>query len=64
MGELENKLRVCEDERATAVKQCEAIQQQNRQFSDEHRKEMASTTLSADDLKMKVSTSGMAYGID
>jgi len=53
---LENKLRMCEDERATATKQCEAIQQQNRQLSDEHRKEISSTTLAADDFKMKVNS--------
>ena len=56
ISELENKLRVCEDERTTAVKQREATQQQNRQLSDEHRKEMASTTLTTDDFKMKVSS--------
>lgn len=45
---------MCEDERATALKQYEVIQQENRQLTDEHRKEMTSTTLTVDDLKMKV----------
>ena len=56
INELENKLRVCEDERTMAVKQCETTQQQNRQLSDEHHKEMTTTTLTTDDLKMKVSS--------
>ena len=54
INELENKLRVCEDERTAAVKQCEVTQQQNRQLSDEHHKKMASTALTNDDFKMKV----------
>lgn len=45
-----------EDERAMALKQCEVTQQENRHLSDEHRKEMASTTLTVDDLKMKVNS--------
>ena len=57
INELENKVRMCEDERTTAMKQYDAAQQQNRQSSDEHRKEMANITLTSDDLKMKVSNS-------
>ena len=36
------------------MKQCEVLQQENRQLSDEYHKEMSSTTLTVDDLKMKV----------
>lgn len=65
MTELEKKLRVCEDERAAVLKQYETIQQENRQLSDEHCKEMANTTLTIDDLKMKVKTlySGLSGSI-
>jgi len=52
--EFEKKLRVCEEERAIALKQYEATQQESQQLSDEHHKEMANTTLTIDDLKMKV----------
>lgn len=45
---------MCEDERVAVLKQCEAIQQESRHLSDEHQKEMANTTLTTDDLKMKV----------
>lgn len=45
---------MCEDERATAVKQYEVTQEENRQLSDKHRKEMTSATLTIDDFKMKV----------
>ena len=62
---LENKLRLCEDERVTAVKQYENIQQQNRQLSDEHCKEITSSTLAANDFKMKVNSklSGLEYSL-
>ena len=56
------KLRACEDEKITAVKQCEIAQQENRQLSNEHHKEMTSSTLTIDDLKMKVSSS--SYTLD
>ena len=50
---------MCEDEKVTALKQCEVAQQENRQLSDEHHKEMTSSTLTADDLRMKVNSSYM-----
>ena len=54
MSELEKKLSSCEEEKMAAVKNYEAGQQQSRQQSDAHHKEMAGTTVTIDDLKMKV----------
>ena len=51
------KLRVCEDDKVTAMKQCEIAQQENRQLSNEHHKEMTSSTSTIDDLRMKVNSS-------
>lgn len=55
MNELEKKLSVCEEEKMAAMKNYEAGQKQSRQQSDAHHKELADTTITIDDLKMKVS---------